>query len=654
MSCNSNHNHSGCGCDSTCHATKESLSKRGEYIRLSIATAMLIIGIALGRNGFTCWGICWLPKMWYLVAYFLVASPIFDAAWDLFKSEKSVFNELTLMIIATIGAFYIGEYPEAVTLMILYCIGEILQGKAVEKARNNIRDLIDLRPDIVRVVRAGAEVEIHPSEVRVGELLRLKVGERVSLDGTLTSGHATLDMSALTGESKPCDILAGQTILAGSIVLGTPIEMEASRPYAESTLAKILKLVEESVEHKSKTETFIRKFARIYTPIVTLLALLIVLVPYLWSLWDTAFFYDFQDWFYRGLVFLVTSCPCALVIGVPLAYFAGIGNASKHGLLFKGSIHLDKLRNIRIFALDKTGTVTKGSFDVTETLLAEGTDESVFRLLVAVERHSTHPIAQTICKHFGLDESIKVEGVEEVAGLGLKAHTTSGQALLVGSPKMMSLHGVELPERFITDVHTFVVIAIDGVWKGAVMLDDMYKENGSRALSALHKRGVADIIILSGDRQEIVDVVAAKVGADRGIGGLLPQDKVREMQALIDRKEGSVAFVGDGLNDAPVMAMSDLSFAMGAIGSDAAIEAADVVIRFDDLMRLPAGMDISRFTHRIVLQNIIFALTFKVIIMVLAAVGIAPLTLAIVADVGVSLLVVLNAMRVLKFKVDNR
>ena len=610
---------------------------------------MLIIGVALGWSGFTCRGICWLSKVWYLFAYLLVAEPIFGAAWELWKKERSVFNELSLMILATIGAFYIGEYPEALTLIILYTVGEILQDKAVEKARHNISDLIDVRPDSVHVLRDGKEVETHPSQVTVGEIIRLRVGERVSLDGTLSSSHATLDTSALTGESRPADITRGEMILAGSIVIGSPVEMTVSRPYSESTLAKLLHLVEESGQYKSRTETFIRKFARIYTPIVTLLAVLIITAPWLWSTYDEGFYYDFHTWFYRGLVFLVTSCPCALVIGVPLAYFAGIGSASRHGLLFKGSVHLDKLRQVTAFALDKTGTVTRGNFDVTSRKLSDDADESTFGLLVAVETHSTHPIAQAVCKYFGFDTLPRVTDIHEDTGFGLTARTESGQSILAGSPKMMEKYGVTLPEGLIDETHTFVLIAIDNVWKGAVLLSDTYKETSTQALSLLHAKGVREIVILSGDRQAIVDDVARTVGADRGIGGLLPQDKVGEVRKLIDAGE-IVAFVGDGLNDAPVMAMSDLSFAMGAIGSDAAIEAADVVIQSDDLLRLPEGIDISRFTHHIVLQNIIFALAFKVIIMILATAGLASLTLAIVADVGVSLLVVLNAMRVLGFR----
>lgn len=650
MSCNNHNTQSSCGCGTShCH-TGDKTSKRNEYIRLGVATAMLIIGVALGWNGFTCWGICWLPKAWYLFAYLLVAEPIFDSAWELWKKERSVFNELSLMILATIGAFYIGEYPEALTLIILYTVGEILQDKAVEKARRNIGDLLDVRPDTVHVLRDGKEEETHPSQVSVGEVIRLRVGERVSLDGTLSSSLATLDTSALTGESRPVDVSQGEMILAGSIVMGSPIEMTVSRPYSESTLAKLLHLVEESGQYKSKTETFIRRFARVYTPIVTALAVLIVTVPWLWSMYDGGFYYDFHTWFYRGLVFLVTSCPCALVIGVPLAYFAGIGSASKHGLLFKGSVHLDKLRQITAFALDKTGTVTRGNFDVTSTKPTDGAGEETFRLLVAVENHSTHPIAQAVCRYFGFETLPSVTDIHEDAGFGLTARTESGKTILVGSPKMMEKHGVALPEGLIDETHTFVLIAIDNVWQGAVLLSDTYKETSTQALSALHQKGVREVVILSGDRQPIVDEVARTVGADRGIGGLLPQDKVREVQALIRAGE-TVAFVGDGLNDAPVMAMSDLSFAMGAIGSDAAIEAADVVIQSDDLLRLSEGVDISRFTHRIVLQNIIFALAFKVIIMILATAGLATLTLAIVADVGVSLLVVLNAMRVLGFRV---
>lgn len=611
---------------------------------------MLIVGIVLGWSGFTCWGICWLPKLWYLVGYFFVASPLIDQAWHLWKSERSVFNELTLMIIATLGAFYIGEYPEALILMILYSLGEILQQRAVDKARANIHNLIDLRPDSVHVVRGGLTVKVPPSEVKVGESISIRVGERVSLDGVLSSEYAMVDTSALTGESIPREITKGEKVLAGSIAIARPFDIKVSDPYTESTLAKLLKLIEDSGRYKSSTESFIRRFAKVYTPIVAILSVLIVLVPFLYSIFDHGWEYDFHTWFYRGLVFLVTSCPCALVIGIPLAYFAGIGKASKEGLLIKGSTYLDKLRGITTFGLDKTGTVTQGRFEVTSELTRTPGDDTIYPLLVAVERYSTHPIAQAVCRYFAYDEVPQLLEVREDMGLGLMASTSDGLSIVVGSPRMLEKHGIDLPPQVKLQDHTTVIIAVDGEWRAVVTLSDIVKDTAVEAISSLRHRGIRQVIILSGDKSDIVRRVSREVGADEGIGDLLPQEKVEEVQRLLSTGK-LVAFVGDGLNDAPVMAMSDISFGMGGIGSDAAIEAADVIIQSDDLKKLSVGIDISRFTHTILLQNILFALTTKGIIMLLTLLGYASLTLAILADVGVCLLVVLNAMRILRLRV---
>ncbi len=642
----------GCECHCSCSATAThehgGLSQRGEYLRLGFSVAMLAVGLLLALTGFDWWGMAWPALLYYLAAYLPVALPVAKGAWELFRRERSVFNEFTLMLIATIGAFYIGEYPEAVVLMVLYSIGEILQARAVWRARKDIGALLDVRPERVRRLRDGIEEVVSPADVRPGEVIRLLPGERLPLDGVLMSQRGVLDTSALTGETKPMDIETGASVLAGAIVQSMPIEVCVDKPFGESMLAKILKMVEESGAHKSKTEEFIRRFARIYTPIVTLLALLIVLLPYLWSLSSGGYDYVFDDWLYRGLVFLVTSCPCALVISVPLSYFAGVGSASRHGLLFKGSAHLDKLRSVTVFALDKTGTVTCGTFDVVETHLSETAPGDTIAYLCAVEAHSTHPIAQTICHHFTSSATPpKVYDVEEVAGMGLRAKSEAGEEILVGSIAMMQSEGVTLPDGVVSSVRTTVLIAIAGVWAGAVMLDDKIKDTSREAIDALHRYGIRDVTILSGDRPESVARVAAAVGADTAVGGLLPGDKVDRVREMM--REGEVvAFVGDGLNDAPVMAMSDLSFAMGGIGSDAAIEAADIVIQSDDPAKLPQSIDIARYTYRIVLQNISFALGFKVLIMALASLGVASLALAIIADVGVSLLTVLNTLRVLK------
>lgn len=606
-----------------------------------ISVAALVV-IALLQYFFGWWGLEWLMVVAFVVAFLPVGLPVLIEGWELIRHEHSYFNEYTLMGIASIGAFAIGERYEAVVLMLLYQLGEYLENRAVNRAYRSITELVDVRSEKVLLIEDGATREILATEARVGDKLRVVPGMRVSLDGRLLSEVAVLDQSSLTGESMLVEREMGEEILAGSLVSAKPIDMEVVKPYDNSTLAKILKMTQEAAEHKPKTERFIRRFAKVYTPIVFALAVLVVFVPWLISDVD----YDFQLWLYHGLVFLVVSCPCALVISVPLSYFCGVGAMSKHGLLVKGALHLEELRQVGAIIFDKTGTLTDGNFEVKEVKLQGGwTKEEVLSYLLAIESQSTHPMALAIRKYAEGITPAEVSQVEELSGMGLQAVSTTGHQLLVGSERLLERHGVRLPSL---GVQSAIFLAIDGELAAVVELSDVLKPRSIEAVSALRREGISRIVMLSGDKPEVVAETAGAVGITDARGGLLPDDKMKVVEQLME--EQKVAFVGDGLNDAPVMQMSSVGIAMGGIGSDATIEAADVIIQSDDPYKVPQAIDISRFTHKIVLQNIIFALSFKFVVMLLAVLGFASLTIAVIADVGVTLLVVLNALRALGYR----
>lgn len=651
------HNHCHC-CEGHTHSHDHDHSHGSGnvygYITLAVSVVMVAIGLYVEHfhsgGGIT-------PSMrtgWYLVAYLLVGWPVLKGAFELVLSRGSVFNEFTLMSIASIGAFLIGEHPEAVSLMILYTLGELLQDKAVSKARESISHLIDMRPEKVIRLGDGGQEEIHPSASTVGDTLRILPGERLCVDGTLVSTHAILDMSALTGESRPIECSRGEELPAGSIVHHSPIDIRVSRPYEESTLARILELVEHAGEKKPQTERFIRRFSRIYTPIVTGMAVLIVLLPWVYSLAVPSFSYHFQPWLYRGLVFLVTSCPCALIISVPLGFLGGIGAGSRIGILFKGAVYLDNLRKVDTLVADKTGTLTYGKFEVQELrhlhCPSSCDEKEAESLLLAAESESQHPIARAIVSYLkGQNVSpASLTEVCEMPGRGIVAKDGQGRVIAVGNARLMQEQGVSIgssEEETCIKVH----LCIQGKEVLVAILTDKVKEGIEQMVEGLRKRGVDRFVILSGDRSKVVEKVARQVGIEEYHADLLPQDKVREMSTLTAQADRQVAFVGDGLNDAPVMAISQIGIAMGGIGSGATIEAADVVIQSDNPMRIVQGMDISAHTHRIVVTNIIFALGFKLLVLILAALGFATLTLAIIADVGVSLVAVLNSLRALTY-----
>jgi Cd2+/Zn2+-exporting ATPase len=611
----------------------------------ALSALMLIVGMILEHttNVFTPL----VEAIYYGIAFLPVGIPVLKEACEGIR-EGDLFSEFTLMSIAAIGAFCIGEYPEAVAVMLFYTIGEKLQDEAVERATGNISKLLDVRPEVANVVRNNSVIELSPKEVSVGDVIEIKPGERVPLDGKLTQGEAMFDTSALTGESVPRTVSAGGDVLAGMIACGSAVRIEVTKPYNESTLARILSLVKDAAERKAPTELFIHKFAHIYTPIVIALAAALVALPALASLFIN-FDYVFSDWLYRGLVFLVISCPCALVISVPLGYFAGIGAASKIGILFKGGNYLDAITRVDSIAFDKTGTLTNGKFEVTEIDTANGTDAGqLIDIAMSVEAKSTHPIAQAIVAYAKEHKAheVTISEMKEIAGHGVTA-SIDGHKVLVGNFKLLAADCISVPDKLKQSVATVVVCAIDGAYAGAFLLADTLKADANQAIADIIALGVNDIHLLSGDKREIVDDYAAKLGIGNAQAELLPQDKANYISRLSTEKSRNVAFVGDGMNDAPVLAMSHVGIAMGGLGSDAAIESADVVIQNDMPSRVASAIKIGRYTVKIVRQNIIGAISIKIIILIAGALGLASLWLAVFADVGVALLAVANSLLVL-------
>lgn len=600
-----------------------------------LSGGMLVIGLL-----FPYLGLDFVEKpqfllAWYLLAFAFVGLPVMKEAWET-ALKGDVFSEFMLMTIACIGAFAIGEYPEGVAVMLLYCIGEALQDRAVDRARDNIQELIAFRPTVAKVVVQGKIIEKSPDEVQVGDILEVKAGDRVPLDGKLVSASAAFNTAALTGESLPRTFETGGEVLAGMIAVDAVSHLEVVRPASESAVSRILNMVESAAERKAPTELFIRRFARIYTPIVIGLALLTVVCPYLYSIFDSQYSYIFTDWFRRALVFLVISCPCALVISVPLSYFAGIGLASKHGILFKGSNYLDAITEVDVVAFDKTGTLTTGEFAVQSVV---GLDQEALQTVAAMEKSSNHPIAQAILKYCPTEENISSQ---DIAGYGLK-----NDEWLVGNLKLLDREQVSYADALRSIPETVVAVARKGKYVGHIILADTIKEDAKKAISDLPVRAE----MLSGDRQELVTKVAADLGISHAYGDLLPDGKVLHLQNV--KKAGErVAFVGDGINDAPVLALSDVGIAMGGLGSDMAIETADVIIQTDQPSKVACAMRIGRYTRRIVHQNIALALGVKAVVMLLGLLGFANLWMAVFADSGVALLAVLNAARIF-FKKQN-
>ncbi|MDD2563264.1 MAG: heavy metal translocating P-type ATPase [Salinivirgaceae bacterium] len=612
---------------------------------LPAVISFVLLGLAINFDHFfpQTWFTDWVRISWYILAYLPVGFPVLkEAIGSISKGE--VFSEFLLMSIATIGAFAIGEYPEGVAVMLFYTIGEVFQTLAVTKAKANIKTLLDLRPDEVTILLNNQTKTIKAEDANIGDIIQLKAGEKLGLDGTLISENATFNSSALTGESKPDTKLKGETVLAGMINLNKISEVTVTTAYTDSKLSKILQLVQDATSQKAPTELFIRKFAKIYTPFVVLLATLICIIPYFFV--DS---YIFSQWLYRALVFLVISCPCALVISIPLGYFGGIGAASKNGILFKGGNFLDIIATIKNVVMDKTGTMTEGVFKVQEVnLKPEFNKTEMLQMANALENQSTHPIATAIHNFVGeVDNTIELKNVEEFPGHGLKAHI-NGKELLVGNLKLMDMFSIEYNIDPTTIVYTLIAIAYDQKFVGFLTIADSIKEDAQITINKLKALGVKTTM-LSGDKNTVVQFVAQQLGIAHAFGDLLPEDKVNKVREIM-AKSGSVAFVGDGVNDAPVVALSSVGIAMGGLGSDATIETADVVIQDDMPSKIPMAIKIGKQTKRIVWQNITMAFLIKGIVLALGAGGLATMWEAVFADVGVALLAILNAIRIQKMK----
>lgn len=608
-----------------------------------ISLALLLAGITLDNFIAQTWFTGWPRIGLYVAAYIPVGIPVIrDAVKSIGNGE--VFSEFLLMSIATIGAFIISEYPEGVAVMLFYAVGEVFQTLAVSRAKRNIKALLDQRPDEVTVMENGKPSTVKAESVAIGSIIILKPGEKSGLDGELFSETASFNTAALTGESKPDTKSKGEAVLAGMINLNTLSLIKVTTAYKDSKLSKILELVQNATAQKAPTELFIRKFAKIYTPIVVFLAIAICMLPY--------FFvegYVFRDWLYRSLVFLVISCPCALVISIPLGYFGGIGAASRNGILFKGSNFLDILATVRNVVMDKTGTMTEGVFKVQEVVIQSDVDKSeILKMVNALESQSTHPVATAIHDYVGeVDTSIQLDNTEEIAGHGLKA-LINGKELLVGNFKLMDKFGINHEIDPSTIVYTVIAIAYDGNFKGYITIADSIKEDAKQTIEKLHQLNI-NATMLSGDKSTVVKYVAGQLGIDNAFGDLLPEDKVDKVKEIKARRE-TVAFVGDGVNDAPVVALSDVGIAMGGLGSDATIETADVVIQDDKPSKIPVAINIGKQTKKIVWQNIILAFVVKAIVLILGAGGLATMWEAVFADVGVAMLAILNAVRIQKMK----
>ena len=577
----------------------------------------------------------------FISAYLIVGAEIvYEAFRELFTGQA--FGENLLMTIATIGAFLIAEYFEAVLVMLLFQIGELFQGMAVGKSRKAISDLMELRPDTANIIQDGQLIQVHPIQVAMGDMILVKPGERVPLDGIVTEGNSYVDTAALTGESIPQQVGPGSTVLSGSVNTSVPLEIQVTKAFSESTATKILNMIEDIGGKKAPAESFITKFSRYYTPIVVICAALLAAIPGL--LIPGA---DAMEWIRRALMFLVVSCPCALVISVPLSYFGGIGCASRNGILIKGSQSIDALSQVTAVAMDKTGTLTKGQLQVTEIQSVQLPEQTLLEYTALAEWYSDHPIAIAIKQAYAKELEHPAHS-EEVAGKGMLA-VLNGQRVAVGNISLMEQEGA-VCETY-TGAGSAVYIAIDGVYAGRLIVKDQLRQEAKQATDRLKQMGITDIIMLSGDTQAAVNEVADSLGI-LAKGELLPGDKVDQVEKLMDQTQGKMAFVGDGINDAPVLTRADVGIAMGTIGKDAAIEAADMVIMGDDLRKLPAAIAISRKVSRIVKQNITVALVIKIGVLILSAIGWSNMILAIFADVGVMVIAILNAMRTLRLKMD--
>lgn len=616
-------------------------------MRIIVAAILMIVLHFAPVSGMVRFGL-------YLVPYLIIG---YDILWKAFKGVKNrqPFDESLLMAIATLGAIILavyedGDYTEAIGVMLFYQIGEWFQSYAVGKSRRNISELMDIRPDYANVERENGQLEaVDPDEVEVGTIIVVKPGEKIPIDGEVVEGSSTLNTSALTGESLPREVESGDEVISGCININGLLKIRTTKEFGESTVSKILDLVENASSRKSKAEDFISKFARIYTPAVVAAAIALALVPPFVRMGFMGVPADWDVWIYRALTFLVISCPCALVISIPLSFFAGIGGASKAGVLVKGSNYLETLSKVKTVVFDKTGTLTKGVFQVTAAHPQEMSEKELLHLAAHVERYSTHPIAASLRAAYPNEsDSCRVEAVEEIAGQGIRAHV-NGNVVCVGNSKMMEAVGAEWYDCHRHAAGTVIHVSINGRYAGHVIISDVVKETSKAAITALKSVGVARTVMLTGDAKEVADAVAKELGIDQVRSELLPADKVQNVEELLleNKGNGNLAFVGDGINDAPVLTRADIGIAMGAMGSDAAIEAADVVLMDDDPMKISQAIRISRKCLAIVNQNTWFSIGIKLVVLLLGAVGIANMWFAIFADVGVMILAVLNAMRAL-------
>lgn len=623
------------------HGAEGSLFKM--FLPSIISFILLLIGIGLDNYFPQDWFTGYVRIGWYVIAYIPVGLPVLKEAYESIV-KGDVFSEFFLMCIATIGAFAIGEYPEGVAVMLFYTIGETFQGMAVSKAKSNIKSLLDQRPDEVNIIENNIVTKVKAKDVQIGAIIQLKAGEKLGLDGELLSDSASFNTAALTGESKPDTKKKGDMVLAGMINGNTIAQVKVTTAYNDSKLSKILELVQNATTKKAPAELFIRKFAKIYTPIVVYLAIGICLLPMLFV--DN---YVFSDWLYRALVFLVISCPCALVISIPLGYFGGIGAASKNGILFKGSNFLDSISTIQNVVMDKTGTMTEGVFKVQEVIIKpEFNKEEILKLVNALEGKSTHPVATAIHNHVGtIDSSIELNNVEEISGHGLKAEI-NGKELHVGNFKLLDKFNISYDIDPSSVVYTTIAIAYDRKFAGYLTIADEIKADAQETVSKLKSLGVK-VTMLSGDKTNVVQFVADKLKISNAFGDLLPEDKVDKVNEIKAKNE-TVAFVGDGVNDAPVIALSTVGIAMGGLGSDAAIETADVVIQDDKPSKIAIAINIGKQTKKIVWQNITLAFVVKAFVLILGAGGLATMWEAVFADVGVALLAILNAVRIQRMK----
>lgn len=609
-----------------------------KLIRIIIAFILFVFSLVIKFDNE------WINNGEFIVSYIIVGFEIIRKALRNIIRGK-VFDENFLMTVATIGAFGIGEFPEAVAVMLFYQVGELFQSYAVDKSRKSIASLMDIRPDYANIYRNGIVEKVNPDEVKIGDTIIVKPGEKIPLDGVIFEGQTTLDTKALTGESMPREAIEGDEVLSGCININGVIKIEVKKEFCESTVSKILDLVENASSKKSKSENFITKFAKYYTPVVVIIAVILAILPPLLISGQ-----NFSDWIYKALSFLVVSCPCALVISIPLGFFGGIGGASKMGILIKGSNYLEALSNVETVVFDKTGTLTKGTFEVQKVNAIGISQDELLKIAAYSEHYSNHPISKSIKKAYGKDiDEKQIIKTQELSGLGISARIGE-KDVLVGNEKLMNEHQISYTKC--NDIGTILYVAIERKYVGYVLIADTIKEDSKNAINGLKKNNVKQTVMLTGDRKQVGEAVSKELGLDKVYTELLPDGKVEKVEELLKEKseKGKLAFVGDGINDAPVLALADIGIAMGGLGADSAIEAADIVIMTDEPSKIVKAIKLSKKTMRIVKENIVFAIFIKVVVLILAAFGVSTMWEAVFADVGVSIIAIINALRILRVK----